>query len=70
MATGSTPAPATQERAAPPADAAEPIAKVLERARALQRTTGGVLDTLLRMERDLRASARVKAGYAYRVDKV
>jgi hypothetical protein len=53
-----------------PADAAEPIAKVLERARATGRSTEAVLDTLLRMEHELRASARVKAGYAYRVEKV
>jgi hypothetical protein len=46
------------------------ITRVLERARATQRTTADVLDALLRMERDLRASARVKAAYAYRVEKL
>jgi hypothetical protein len=29
-----------------------------------------VLDALLRMERGLRASARVKASYAYRPDRL
>ena len=29
-----------------------------------------VLDALLRMERELRASARVKAAYAYRADRL
>jgi hypothetical protein len=53
-----------------PADAATPIAKVLEKARADGRTTGDVLDALLRMERELRASARVKAAYAYRAEKL
>jgi len=53
-----------------PADAAEPIARVLERARASGRKGGDVLDTLLRMERNLRASSRVKAAYAYRVEKM
>jgi hypothetical protein len=43
---------------------------VLERARAANRTTGDVLDTLLRMERELRSSARVKAAYAYRLEKL
>jgi hypothetical protein len=53
-----------------PADATAPITKVLERARAANRTTGDVLDTLLRMERELRSSARVKAAYAYRLEKL
>ena len=53
-----------------PADAVEPIAKVIAKARAESRTTGDVLDALLRMERGLRASARVKAAYAYRAEKL
>jgi hypothetical protein len=53
-----------------PADAAEPIRAVLARAREEGRTTGDVLDALLRMERGLRASARVKASYAYRADRL
>jgi len=43
---------------------------VLVKARAEGRTTGEVLDALLRMERELRASARVKAAYAYRAEKL
>jgi len=53
-----------------PADAAGPIGAVLERARADRRKGGDVLDALLRMERGLRASARVKAAYAYRADRL
>ena len=53
-----------------PADAAEPIAAVLARARAEGRSGPDVLDALLRMERGLRASARVKAAYAYRADRL
>jgi hypothetical protein len=53
-----------------PADAVEPIAKVVAKARAESRKTGDVLDALLRMERGLRASARVKAAYAYRAEKL
>ncbi len=53
-----------------PADAVEPIAKVIAKARAESRKTGDVLDALLRMERGLRASARVKAAYAYRAEKL
>jgi hypothetical protein len=53
-----------------PADAAGPILAVLARARAEHRSTGDVLDALLRMERGLRASARVKPAYAYRADRL
>jgi hypothetical protein len=53
-----------------PADAAAPIEAVLAKARSDGRTTGDVLDALLRMERGLRASARVKAGYAYRPERL
>jgi hypothetical protein len=53
-----------------PADAAGPIAKVLDHARAAGRRGDTVLDTLLTMERDLRVSARVKAAYAYRLEKL
>ena len=53
-----------------PADAADPITAVLARARAEGRTGPDVLDALLRMERGLRASARVKAAYAYRADRL
>jgi hypothetical protein len=53
-----------------PADAAAPIHAVVARARAEGRKTIDVLDALLRMERGLRASARVKAGYAYRADRL
>jgi hypothetical protein len=53
-----------------PADAAAPIAAVLTRARADGRRGSDVLDALLRMERGLRASARVKAAYAYRADRL
>ena len=53
-----------------PAEAAEPIAAVLKQARAEGRQTHEVLDALLRMERGLRASARVRAAYAYRADRL
>jgi hypothetical protein len=53
-----------------PADAAGPIATVIARGQAERRSGGDVLDALLRMERGLRASARVKAGYAYRADRL
>jgi hypothetical protein len=49
-----------------PADAAAPITAVLAEARARRLATHDVLDALLRMERGLRASSRVKAAYAYR----
>ena len=53
-----------------PADAAAPIGDVLARAREERRRAGDVLDALLRMERGLRASARVKPAYAYRADRL
>ena len=53
-----------------PADAAEPISAVLKQARAEGRGAGEVLDALLRMERGLRASARVRPAYAYRGDRL
>jgi hypothetical protein len=53
-----------------PADAAGPIAAVLAQARQEGRDGGDVLDALLRMERGLRASARVKPAYAYRADRL
>jgi hypothetical protein len=49
-----------------PADAKEPIEKVLEAARARGLGKDVVLDALLRMERNLRSHSRVKAAYAYR----
>ncbi len=49
-----------------PADAKEPIEKVLEAARARGLSKDTVLDALLRMERNLRSHSRVKAAYAYR----
>jgi hypothetical protein len=49
-----------------PADAAAPITEVLAAARARGLGTHDALDALLRMERGLRASSRVKAAYAYR----
>jgi hypothetical protein len=53
-----------------PADAAGPIDAVLKQARAEGREVHDVLDALLRMERGFRASARVKAAYAYRADRL
>lgn len=47
-------------------EAIEPIAKVLETARARGLETDDALDALLRMERSLRALTRMKAAYAYR----
>jgi hypothetical protein len=47
-------------------EAIEPIAKVLEAARARGLETDDALDALLRMERSLRALTRMKAAYAYR----
>jgi hypothetical protein len=49
-----------------PADAIEPIAKVLDAARTAGLGTHDALDALLRMERALRSLARMKATYAYR----
>jgi hypothetical protein len=53
-----------------PADAAGAIHVVLEAARAEGRRGSDVLDALLRMERGLRSSARVKPAYAYRADRL
>jgi hypothetical protein len=53
-----------------PAEAAGPIDAVLARAKSEGRRGGDVLDALLRMERGLEASARVKAAYAYRADRL
>jgi hypothetical protein len=53
-----------------PADAASPINAVLGRGREAGMPGADVLDALLRMERGLRASARVKATYAYRADRL
>ena len=47
-------------------EAIEPIARVLEAARARGLETDDALDALLRMERSLRALTRMKAAYAYR----
>jgi hypothetical protein len=52
------------------ADAAQAIAAVVDRAKAEKRSGHDVLDALLRMERGYRASARVKAAYAYRADRL
>ncbi len=49
-----------------PADAAGPIDKALEAARAKGMPKDRTLDALLRMELSLRALSRVKASYAYR----
>jgi hypothetical protein len=51
-----------------PADAKEPIAKVLETARARGLGPGETLDALLAMELSLRSLSRVKASYAYRAE--
>jgi hypothetical protein len=53
-----------------PADAAAPIGDVIAGARARGLSTEDALDALLRMERGLRASARVKAAYAYRASNL
>jgi len=49
-----------------PRHATEAIGGVLEAARNSSLSTHETLDALLRMERNLRALSRVKAGYAYR----
>jgi hypothetical protein len=49
-----------------PRDATAAIETVLAAARADELPTDEVLDALLRMERNLRSLARVKAAYAYR----
>jgi hypothetical protein len=51
-----------------PADAKEPLEKVLEAARARGLAKDAALDALLRMERNLRSHSRVKAAYAYRAE--
>jgi hypothetical protein len=51
-----------------PEDAKEPIAKVLETARARGLERGQTLDALLRMELSLCSLSRVKASYAYRAE--
>ena len=53
-----------------PADATEPIARVLEAARERGIGTCETLDALLRMERSLRSLSRVKASYAYRPENL
>ncbi len=53
-----------------PADATEPIERVIAVARASKLDTRGALDVLLKMEHSLRALSRVKAAYAYRVEKL
>ncbi len=53
-----------------PADATEPIARVLEAARERGMATGETMDALLRMERNLRSLSRVKASYAYRPENL
>ena len=49
-----------------PADATPHLAAVLDKARDCELPTAAMLDALLRMERVLRTSSRVKAAYAYR----
>ena len=49
-----------------PADATPHFAAVLDAARERTMGTAALLDALLRMERVLRTSSRVKAAYAYR----
>lgn len=50
------------------ADARDPMRHVLSEARARALTTERTLDTLMRMELVLRASSRVKASFAYRIE--
>lgn len=49
-----------------PLDASPHVEKLVARAREADMAADEVLDALLRMERNLRSHARVKAGYAYR----
>ena len=51
-----------------PEDAKEPIAKVLDAARARGLGATETFDALLRMELSLRSLSRVKASYAYRAE--
>lgn len=53
-----------------PADAVAPAIEVLLAARRRGMQTQDVLDALLRMELVLRASSRVKAAFAYRVESL
>ncbi len=53
-----------------PLDASPHLAAVLDAARDAALGTGAVLDALLRMERVLRTSSRVKAAYAYRAQSL
>jgi hypothetical protein len=53
-----------------PLDASPHLAAVLDAARDAGLGTRDVLDALLRMERVLRTSSRVKAGYAYRASSL
>lgn len=50
------------------ADAREPMRRVLSEARGRALSTERTLDTLMRMELVLRASSRVKASFAYRIE--
>lgn len=52
------------------AEASESAMKVVEAARMRALATGDVLDALMRMELVFRASSRVKAAFAYRVDSL
>lgn len=49
-----------------PADASPHLAAVLDKGRDGELGTAALLDALMRMERVLRTSSRVKAAYAYR----
>jgi hypothetical protein len=51
-----------------PADALDPALEVLDAAKQRSLSTGDALDALMRMELVLRASSRVKASFAYRVE--
>lgn len=53
-----------------PLDASPHLAAVLDKARDEGVGTRDVLDALLRMERVLRTSSRVKAAYAYRTSEL
>lgn len=52
------------------ADALDPAASVLEAAKKRGLSTRETLDALLRMDLVLRASSRVKAAFAYRVESL
>ncbi|WP_394826188.1 hypothetical protein [Pendulispora albinea] len=53
-----------------PEDATDPIGHVLDAAHERGMVGGDTLDALLRMERNLRSHARVKASYAYRPENL